>query len=386
MRTSFGGRSPSHELESKSFLDSLDDNTEIAYWLIITIDQKEPRKLICKTSIPSYRSAEEINKKQINQELKDRIAEIITKVNTTILMNQLRSTLECSDLLQIGDLLVHRKPKAEEQSSTASMSKSTNNRVHSKKVSKKYENFSRRTDRNLSIFNSIKEEEDDKTSNPQKKQIQIGQYKVPKLAQEFYFPVSERFRTETKDKSEGLKLLKQSTFFRNFKISNRDNCYLSFYEKELYILMFEEIENPLFHVSRSQSAIDSPELSRWISRDPAKDALRFENENVVQVTEQPKKPLKHTGSLIHTPTDPMLTESKTVILLKIHTLEEFSQKAIDYIINQVSEQLTAESIKLLGPIYFKTANIRLNKSDYDFFTVGVPLKVLLFHFVNRHLI
>ena len=346
--------------EPRSQNEGSEEDFSIPYWALITI---EGSRLYCKAHIPLFRSTESWNTKSIIQMIRYKIDIIIKKVNSMLLVDQLRSTLECSDLLQIGDIVVESKPGVPNVVTT--VTKTHSMRSGPKKTAKKFENFSRRTDR----LASTKPEE-------VQRQMQISisapliehRYKVPMIHMEL-FPISERFKTETSRKNDGITLLKDSSFLRNFKISNRPNCYLAFFDKQIYILVFEETEaNNYPNLSEyNNSTVDSPSIKVMSS-----DSKSFIAREEFTRSKEKEGRLSFKKEISN---ELSYSDAKTNITLKIHSLEEKNENAIKYITNQISEQLTAESVKLLAPKYLKYKHIRLSKDDNDFFSIGVPVKV-----------
>mgnify|MGYP000990950198 CR=1 FL=1 len=352
-------------------LQTHDDYIRIPYWALFTFEQN---KLHCRAQISFFQLTNKgCNNRKILDELSERIDKILAKVNCTLLVDQLRTTLECSPQLQIGDMAVPASQSALEKPVPVPLGRSSMSRGSAKKATKKFENFSRKALSRTpsSAFPITKEEdgEEEKSASTVTQKEKLAVYKVPMIHQE-YFPMPERFKTERHRKNEGYTLLKDCPFLRNFKISNLENSYLAFYEKQIYILVFEETENPfLTKTDRSNSILDpmesfqNPSVSRKSSMKSQTNFLDSKRSFKVQPN---SKDFDSEASF---------PETKTVLLLKIHSLEEANDKAIEHIINQVSEQLTFESIKILAPTFLKYSQLKLSKNDYDFFTVGVPVKV-----------
>jgi len=63
-------------------------------------------------------------------------------------------------------------------------------------------------------------------------------FEIPLIHQEL-FPVYERIR-------KGEISFGNYSFFRNFQISNIENAYLAFNDKEIYILVINEVDNPFY--------------------------------------------------------------------------------------------------------------------------------------------
>ena len=371
--------SPTNNLMASGALNNMDDQLMIPYWAIFTFEQN---KLHCRAQISFFHSTtKNCNNRKVINELSERIGKILRKVNCALLVDQLRSTLYCSDQLQIGDTVVFlvNQGKIEKTISIPSLTRGSS-RTNPKKVTSKFENFSRRpAARNPAItsFPIAKEEdeeEDKPGTNANQKEPAECEYKVPMIHQE-YFPMPERFKTEHNRKKEGITLLKDSPFLRNFKIANRENSYLAFSDKEIYILVFEEIENPFItKTDRSSSIIDQTDILRRFSYE-RKGSMTSQNSYLPT-----KRSFKMLEKNKEFDSDSSFPETRTVLLLKIHSIEEVNEKAIDHIISQVSEQLTIESIKILAPTFIKYTQLKLSKIDYDFFTIGVPIKV------KRHLL
>ena len=359
-----------------------EDNFSIPYWVVITIKGNE---LTCRAHIPEFHADGDCNSKQIIQMVRHKVEELVQFVNCTLLVDQLRSTLECSDLLQIGDVPVEKSERETRMESAHSsmIGRTASNRGGPKKTVKtKFEKFALKTDR----FANVKPEEEEQeqrglqiiTSEPKHE----SKYKVPLVHTE-YFPISDKFKTDPAKKKDGIALLKDSSMLRYFRISNRPNCYLASHESQVYILYFEEIEASTLEKERSYIALDSPgitlsriqsETTKSTSRESgAGPTLALPKEQDSRSKEK-KLSLRGKESSSEIP----ISDAKTIITLKIHSLEERDEKAIQQVIRQISEQLTAESIKILVPKFLKYMNkhIKLAKEDYDFFATGVPIKVL----------
>ena len=104
-------------------------------------------------------------------------------------------------------------------------------------------------------------------------------FEVPMIHKEI-FPVYPRIKA-----GEVVLALSKSPIFINFKISNIENAFLSFNEKEIYILVLNEIENRYYQLPSEEIdklALNPTDEANLIIYNDVKDSILVEYSLIIR--------------------------------------------------------------------------------------------------------
>ena len=228
---------------------------------------------------------------------KSKLEQILNRVKCLILINKLKETLICPyNLLIASDVNAKREKIEEDAFKSASMTR----RPAKKIASSKFSPFDRST---LSSSLTNKPDNSKKDSEPEKSKGE--EFSIPLIDKKF-FPINERFK-----KGEGFTALINNPVFKNFKVLNTENAYLSLLDTDIYILALNEIENKYAFSGTGKSSISIPENSG------TNELLTFEE-------------IKNNEEILC---------SKNVLVLRVFSMEEYNDNAIKKFVDQINEIL-----------------------------------------------
>jgi len=173
-----------------------------------------------------------MNYKALINEYQEILEETVNKVQTLIMMNELRSTLYCPNNLKLGDESFIRRQLGEEITKKSSSGIGMGSFI--RKTMRPNKRAPTKMFRSGSPFQSKVEE----GSSESKEDANRKKFEIPLIHKEL-FPVYERIR-------KGEISFANYSFFRNFQISNIDNAYLAFNDKDIYILVINEVDNKFY--------------------------------------------------------------------------------------------------------------------------------------------
>jgi len=281
-----------------------------------------------KLHFPPYKTA--FNYKTLVTKYKDILTETVSKVQALIMLNELRTTLYCPDHLKLGDEKFIKRIMGEQVTKKSSSGIVMGSFIKKSMWPTKRNNFSK-SFRQGSAFQSKIEEGTVQSNNSSNKKA----FEVPLVHQEV-FPVYERIKKG--DFSFG----GTSSVFRNFQVSNIENAYLDLQDKEVSILVLNEVENQFY-----KPLGDDPKASVNLNK-TASDHLM----SLVTANDLIKKP--------------SLAKSKIALVLRVYSMEGFKPQVINNINMKIKELLTLDSIRCFANVFVKATQIRFSPADIDY--------------------
>jgi len=313
----------------------LDEDYEIPLWFIVDVNI-QAKKITGELHFPPYKH---YNYRELSAEYKEQLELTVKKVRTLIMLNELRGTLICPDNLKIGkENHIKRReeaPVVKNTSSSIGMGSMIRKRAPMKKMT------------------SIKSEKNNTTLEGKKSQTTAKEnkevFEVPLIYKDL-FPVYERIR-----RGEIMSSLGNYGFFKNFRIANIENAFLSFNDKEIYILVLNEIDNPYYQKEITEVA--NPEEKKELTD----DANLVDSSDIVGRDD--------------------LINSKIILVLRVYSLEDFRIHVIKNFVAQIDEFLTLDSIRCFATVFLKTTQIKFNQSDIDYLAFANNRLVTIFFFL-----
>lgn len=247
--------------DSESFKESLssipsDENIDIPYWFLARID-RESQKISAMLQFPPYKG---FSYRHLRTEYEEIINQTVNKVQTLIIMNDLRTTLYCPPYLKLGD-----ESHIKRMISEGSMMGKTHRGIG-------MGSFIRKNMRDPKKKGTVALNQKAEEVVKEAKDSAIKTFEIPMIHREL-FPVYERIR-------KGAISFGNYSFFRNFNISNVENAFLAFSDKEIYILVINEVDNKFYQplgedVKKGPPVLtkqNSDNLSNLVTREDVTDS------------------------------------------------------------------------------------------------------------------